>query len=341
MNSKGVYKRLNDGPNSKCWIEIETKKGDSTGKHLQVCDGTYLHIFKQLLNDEMLESIKVKEIYALFDEREIPAVELKNLRTMFEGNFVPNPEAMLRGYRGSIDFKTITKNQTVGGRSTTMVEGHWNKAALTRMTKGATANPTIESLPAGQAQYIRVFLDDETGWPLRAELFFRNKELEMTPVYIIEFKEIKFPPTLADSEFKYEVPTKEKNPKVNIQDMTVRIKSMLQQNLGKYKPKAGATTTDNVSGPITLGGNKMDEKKQDAPAAKKKKSLLRRSSKPNEPSSNLQTQGVVRWFSSHDASHNLRAACIVTLDIPRVHVAPAPLVISQSIPSVLSIQLFK
>ena len=118
------------------------------------------------------------------------------------------PGDMLRGMLESMQFGPATET-TLGeqpSRPTLLFEGAWKEAMLPVVAQNGNARK-IDDLAGSTPQYARVYLDKETLFPLRIELFRRDRNAEYKPIYTLEFVDISNE-KIADSDFTFIPPEK-------------------------------------------------------------------------------------------------------------------------------------
>lgn len=245
ITSKGVYKKA---PGYKARFELDVDLGEATGKRLVVSDGSIGYWYRKVLEVEELQLIEIAKIIDLIEKKDLPQ---PNKRRVLAQLPIVQSGDMLRGYLGSVTFTKLSE-KTIGEqekRKVVVVEGHWRKKAIDALT-GRPGVADLESLGANLPQYVRLYIDAETSWPLKIELFRRDKEAEWKPVFTLEFPSVVIGKKIPDSEFAWKPPEK-----LTATNVTNEWLSFLQ-NL-KDKPSAAAKTQDSsaagaVSKPIEV-----------------------------------------------------------------------------------------
>jgi hypothetical protein len=117
---------------------------------------------------------------------------------------------------------------------------------LTRLTGKPDAK--VDDVQGLTPQFITLTLDEKTGWPLRIELFRRDKQALYKPVYVLEFLDLALGAKLADKEFAFAVP-----PNLVAQDITVALVQQLQTlpDAGTSAPPAANSTPPAANPPAT------------------------------------------------------------------------------------------
>lgn len=199
--STGVYAR---GPDQKARFQLEVDLATTKPQRVHACDGKTCFYYEKVLDKETLETFDAQQVLPLLEEREIPEPARKQLSMKLP--FV-KPGDMLRGYLKEFHFDKMSQT-TLGKenpRLVTLLEGSWRKEMLGAVSQGSTVN-SVEDLPGTTPQYVRLYLDKETRFPLRIELFRKDKEAEYKPVYVLEFLEVDTQREIPASEFTFRVP---------------------------------------------------------------------------------------------------------------------------------------
>lgn len=253
LSANGIYRK---GPGYRCRFELDVDMGDATGKRLVVCDGKVGYLYRKVLEREELEMIKMDQVMGLLDRKELPTQIRRRVLSTLP---VVETGDMLRGYLSSVTF-TSMKTDEIGKedkRKVTIVEGHWRRRALEALV-GRQAPTDLDSLSANVPQYIRLTIDDKTSWPLKIELFRRDKSAEWKPIFILEFRDLVIGKPLAEAQFAYSPPKE-----VPANDVTDQWMGMLQAL--KDKPAAAPTATPKaasaVSAPIAPASKQAPAKK--------------------------------------------------------------------------------
>lgn len=238
---KGEFKR---GPGYRMKLLLKVQLGDAVGERLQISDGKVGYIYDKVLENENLRQFRVDQVVPLIEKKDLPPSTQRQLLTQLPYLL---PGDMLRGYIRSVTFTKVTKGELRDGRKVNAVEGHWRAPVISFLANNQPS-ATLDTMPPGTPQYLRAYLDEETGWPVAIEMIHRDKTAEYQPVFTFEFTNLKFPATLPDSDFAYTPPKK-----LTAQDLTVQLTSVLNQV--KDRPAKGAAPANSpsstVSEPIT------------------------------------------------------------------------------------------
>lgn len=224
----GSYKR---GPGHRVRVEFTVQSGEASASRLHVCDGTNGYTYEKSLETEAVRKFDIRQILPLIERKQLPAEVRQQLLFQLP---VAKPGDMLRGYLKDVSFTKVAKkiqNQT----NVMVVEGQWKPAVLARLTGKPDAK--VDDVQGLTPQFVSLTLDEKSGWPLRIELFRRDKQALYKPVYVLEFLDLALGTKLADKEFAFAVP-----PNLVAQDITVALVQQLQT-----LPDVGAATTPPAS----------------------------------------------------------------------------------------------
>ncbi|MFO0945026.1 MAG: hypothetical protein U1D30_03630 [Planctomycetota bacterium] len=202
VTSSGIYLR---GPDHRTRLELDVNFGDASGKRIQVSDGKVGYQFRKVLDQVDVSSIQLSQVLPLIARKEIPEQARNTIQAQLP---LLDPGEMLKGYLHDVTF-TSMENKEIGEgdakRSVTVLEGHWTPQAVD-MLAGRQTNGKLENLGGNMPQYLRLFLDDETGWPLRVEMFRKDKKAEFKPVFVLEFRKLKIGEKIPDEQFTFTPP---------------------------------------------------------------------------------------------------------------------------------------
>ncbi|MBY0588074.1 hypothetical protein K2X85_12910 [bacterium] len=200
--SNGIYRR---GPEGRSYFELNVELGKSTGRRIHASDGKTGIIYEKLLDAETLQTFLVADVVPLMDSR-VMTPEMKRdlmLRLPFAA-----PGDMLRGLLDSMQFKPLEESN-VGenpSRPALVYEGMWKDAIIPMVAQNGNARK-VEDLAGSTPQFARVYIDKETLFPLRVELFRRDQKAEYKPIYLLEFLDINNQ-KIADADFTFVPPEK-------------------------------------------------------------------------------------------------------------------------------------
>jgi outer membrane lipoprotein-sorting protein len=200
--STGLYRR---GPDGRSYFELDVELGKSVGRRIHASDGKTGVIYEKLLDTETLQTFLVAEVMPLMESR-VMSNEMKRdllLRLPFAA-----PGDMLRGMLDSMRFTTVSET-SLGeepARPAQLYEGTWKVEVVPLVAQNGNAR-SVDELGGSTPQFSRVYLDRETQFPLRVELFRRDKKAEYKPIYTLEFIEVSNQ-KLTDTQFTFVPPDK-------------------------------------------------------------------------------------------------------------------------------------
>lgn len=231
------------GPNYRSMFELDVKLGEATAKRINASDGKTGMIYEKLLDKESLVTFQIGEVMPLVENRELPP-EVKR-QVLLQLPFV-KPGDMLRGYLESIRFDKMS-DATLGenNRPVTLIEGSWKEAIVPVVAQNGNVK-NVKDIVGDTPQFARLYLDKETSFPLRIELFRRDDKAEYKPIFVLDFLEVKSE-KLPDSDFTFIPPEKLQ---------AVDITSSMVTQLNQFPEKPGATSgqkpkTQEVAQPLT------------------------------------------------------------------------------------------
>lgn len=244
--SQGEYRR---GPNFRSRFELDVDLGKSSAKRVHACDGKTGVVYEKMLDNETIESFQVDQVMPLFENRDLPPEYRRQL--LLRMPFV-KPGDMLRGYLETIHFDKVTETQLgeKDPRPAWLVEGAWREEVVPAIAHNSNIHKP-EDLSGGTPQYARLYIDKETGFPLRIELFRRDTSAEYKPILTLEFLEVSNE-KLADDVFTFVPPEK-----VRAVDVTTTLVAQLNQFPEKAKPApTDAPKKQQVAQPLAPTGSK-------------------------------------------------------------------------------------
>lgn len=238
MQSAGSYKR---GPNNRGRLDLLVDIGAGTATRVNASDGTTCSLYEKILDREECQSFDVKQVMSLLDNREMPPEVRQQLFLSLP--FV-SPGDMLRGYLKTMHFDAM-REDNLGSppRPATLFEGRWKDNYIPVVAQDPSVK-RIEDLTEGIPQYIRLYLDKETGFPVRIELFRKDKRAEYKPMFQLEFLEVQTA-KIDDKEFVFDVPKSAK-----FRDVTAEFVQRLSELPPKTKTPSATSAAEAVAEPI-------------------------------------------------------------------------------------------
>ncbi len=160
---KGKYLKA---PGNRVYLKLAvTGLGDTPATTLQVCDGTTLWDFQQVLDTQSYRKLTITEIFRKLADPvlDAPIRESVIARLGFAG-----PESMLVGLRKSVRFE-MKSDETLDGKKVWLIRGPWkDRAGLFGPNQQAV--PATEPLPPYIPSNVAVWIGQEDGWPMKVEM---------------------------------------------------------------------------------------------------------------------------------------------------------------------------
>lgn len=229
----GTYRR-GSGYLSRFELDVPISEKE-TAKRIQACDGTTTFVYQNVLGNESLETFAVSQVMPLIESREMTPELRKQIYLNLP--FV-EPGEMLRGYMKGVRFTSMSET-TLGmenPRPVTLVEGVWRRTIVALLAQDTSVSDA-KKLPGSIPQYMRLYLDKATSFPLRVELYRVDDEAEYKPIYVLEFTEVRTE-KLKPEDFTFVPPAK-----VPPVDVTSRLVAQLSQL--PEKPKTAGAPAPN------------------------------------------------------------------------------------------------
>lgn len=225
------------GPGNRGRVELRVDIG-SDDKALQInsSDGSTCYLYKKFFDTETCETFDVRQVVPLLESRDIPP-EIRQ-QQFLDLPFISVAD-MLRGYQKTIQFETMSDG-SIGDsspRAVTVVEGIWKADWIPLVAQNPNAK-TLDDIPAPVPQHVRLSLDKETSFPLRVELYRKDKEAEYKPIYQLDFLDVRTD-KLEDSQFAFAPPEG-----VTPTDGTAQIVELLNRIPEKPATPPGGAPTD-------------------------------------------------------------------------------------------------
>lgn len=160
---KGRYLRA---PSSRIYLKLSISGlPDSSGTMLQVCDGDILWEYQQVLDNQVYRKLSVKPI---FERLNAPEIDAKTRDQVMTQMGFAGPEALLVGLRRTIKFDQKEQGE-LDKKPVWILRGSWrNRNGLVGPDQRPL--PPAGPLPAYVPSIATLYLDKETGWPLKIAL---------------------------------------------------------------------------------------------------------------------------------------------------------------------------
>jgi outer membrane lipoprotein-sorting protein len=217
-------------PNNHVLLRLKvTGLPDAEGVMLQVCDGTTLWDYQQILDAQSYQKTTITKVLEKLSAPELDEAiraEVK-ARLGFAG-----PDELLKGLRKYVKFDQ-KESTTLDGKPVWMLVGAWkNPAAMIQnpqqQAQAPPRLPMIGQLPAYIPSLVRVYIGKEDGWPYKITLIGRDptvlldgrkrgvdgqligaKSSVKQPAKTrmeVTYANVKINPTLAPDEFAFQPP---------------------------------------------------------------------------------------------------------------------------------------
>jgi len=240
LSQKGIYKL---GPNNRLRMEFSFGDGKESGKRLYVCDGANAYTVEEFGEMKRVSLFKIDRIRPLLEDKNIT----DEIRNNLWNGLVPfqKPGQMLRSYLEVMTF-TDRRDDKLGDRDVTKLEGHWRKNAVA-MFAGGDPKKTIDDLTPSMPRYMTLVLDKQTGWPLQMEMFQRLANVGVSKSFIsLKFAKLAIGQTVPESDFRYTPPSN-----LRVDDATPMMESMLKRVIDTESAKkaGGSPKTEKSAAP--------------------------------------------------------------------------------------------
>ena len=218
FHSTGV---LQWAPGNRFRLEIEQPLDEAVARRLYVVNPEVGYRYEHVLQKETLERFAMDSIVPLLHAK---VQERKTRREISAYLPFARPSEMLYGYLETTEF-TEVESKTFGKskpRKVHVALGQWRKNVLSELV--LSADSALDELPTHVPQFTRLYLDDETGWPIRIELFRREQGEEQLPTFVLEFTDLHIGGDLAEDVFHFTPPSH-----LEAEDVTTMLVEKLQQ----------------------------------------------------------------------------------------------------------------
>jgi hypothetical protein len=204
--AKGAY-LSGDFPQLK--LEYRIQIGGSEGVLIEVCDGNVLRTSKE-----------IRPIDGAAGEPTLSHWTRKDIKQILEASYVEGtPDAavlqaelslggvptLLASLERTMLFDTV-REQTWQGRPTTVIEGGWRTAAISRIAQ--QMGPSIQQVVQFIPDRVRIYFDKQTLFPTR--ILYRKQvsanPVAFIPLLSIEFTDIRLNEGVDAEEFRYVPP---------------------------------------------------------------------------------------------------------------------------------------
>lgn len=206
FKAEGRYLQSSLKPND--WhlrLELSLKLGTNEGHLLEVCDGEVLWTRHEIgIGKKKEQQITRRNVTQILEAA-------RKLGTNTEANLIKSlglggiPE-LLASLEREMKFSSL-KEETLRDRTVFVIQGSWNEVAGKRWLGDPEKRDKNAVFPIFVPDEVRVFLDRETGFPLR--LLYTKKIPDrdvMRPMLTLDFLDIALNEPIDAREFEYEPP---------------------------------------------------------------------------------------------------------------------------------------
>jgi outer membrane lipoprotein-sorting protein len=197
---------------------------DAKGQMYQVCDGTVLWDYQQVLDSETYRRLDITKVLDRLKAPELDEPIRQNVIAQFGFG---GPEALLKGLGDVVKFD-IKESGELDGKAVWVLTGEWRSREGLTAPNGQPWPPTV-SLPAYVPSLVKLYLGKEDGWPYKVELVGRvpamvmetrkkgqdghligskssaQQKAEPTRIVLL-YTNVKLNPAFTGDEFKYQPP---------------------------------------------------------------------------------------------------------------------------------------
>jgi outer membrane lipoprotein-sorting protein len=270
---RGQYAKA---PNYRTYLKLVLSGlGDSPGTMQQVCDGTTLWDFQQLLNDRGYQRTDIGKVLKKMDTLDLDAEIRKQVLDHFG---FAGPEALLMGLRKAVRFDRKEAGE-LDGKQVWVLRGKWKDLqAITGSNQPPF--PATAPLPPYIPSIVAVWIGQDDGWPYKTQFEGRvpsvldvseSRQLDLNnrPIgrksaatkvdpshLLLVYQNVKLNPSLQSDLFFFELP-----PGVQPRDETDQILIRLEQTaavIAEQKKADAAREGADVSQPIRVPGPASD-----------------------------------------------------------------------------------
>jgi hypothetical protein len=186
-------------------LELSLKLGSSEGHLLEICDGEVLWTRHEIgIGKKKEQQITRRNVTQILEAaRKLGANTEANLIKSLGLGGIPE---LLGSLEREMKF-TGLKDETLRDRPVLVVQGTWNDDAAKRWLGDPETRDKNATFPVFVPDEVRVFLDRETGFPLRLLYVKKMPDRDvMRPMLTLDFLDIALNEPIDAREFEYEPP---------------------------------------------------------------------------------------------------------------------------------------
>ncbi len=162
-------------PNNRVMLRLKVSGlADAEGVMLQVCDGTTMWDFQQILDSQSYQKLTIAKVLEKLAAPEIEEALRAEVRAKlgFAG-----PDELLKGLRKYVKFDQ-KEATTLDGKPVWLLVGAWKNPAAMLQAQGQPQPqpklPMLGQLPAYIPSLVKVYIGKEDGWPYKITLVGRD-----------------------------------------------------------------------------------------------------------------------------------------------------------------------
>jgi outer membrane lipoprotein-sorting protein len=256
---KGVYLKASD---NRVYLKLAVSGlGDTPATTLQVCDGTTLWDYQQVLDSQTYRKLSIKAVIKKLND---PVLDASTREQILSRLGFAGPETMLAGLRKAVRFNQKS-DETFEGKKVWVLRGQWkDRSGLV----GPNQQPLSATMPLPPyiPSNIAVWIGQEDGWPIKVEMIgnatsMLKESRQLGPdgrpmgpnkpppkvdpsKILLRYSNIKLNPELTTATFAFQAPPDAKG----VQDGTDEILNYLDQVIQAetMRKKAEAAKSDPV-----------------------------------------------------------------------------------------------
>lgn len=251
------------GPERRIYLQLKVAGlPDSTGQMLQVCDGTTLWDYQQVLESQTYGKIEIGQV---FERLKSPDLDEEFRGQVTNQLGFAGPDELLRGLRKSVKFDQSVDDK-LDGNDVVLLTGEW-KSRDGLVGPNQQPLPPLAPLPAYVPSLVKVWIGKENGWPYKVRLVGRvpntlfdtrkigpdgkrigslNSIQTVRPTEIeIVYSNVKLNPELKADEFVFTPPQNAK-----VEDRTQLLVGMLDQAIQFKAAAKKAEAAKNAEDPL-------------------------------------------------------------------------------------------
>jgi hypothetical protein len=187
-------------------LEFDLQIGQTIGAIMEVCDGEVLYTRHIIGEEVQLTRRNVREIMEAARASNVAMADMFIAEMGFGG--LPG---LLAALEQSMTFDAL-KDDTLGDKSVWMIQGTWNQQHRNRWLAQQPATPRnrnnngpkARELPTLVPDFVKVYLDRQTGFPLKIEYLKKVPgRNHARPMLTLAFRNIELNGAIDDSEFTF------------------------------------------------------------------------------------------------------------------------------------------